>query len=783
MQWFIYLLLLVYSYYQWKNAEGPSSDPTTFEDLNRPTVSQSRAIPVVFGTRTVSGPNVQDSGNLRTKEIKMKVKGMFGSKSVGTGQFRHYLDELHAIAWGPGTLKEIWFGDFQAWTGSVSTSSQITINKLALFGDPDTDGGVAGTIDILVGTDTQTPSAYMETRLGHNQPGYPGVGLVAFRDFYFGNAPTFKPVSYVWQYLPNPFSHVDNFDINGAANPALCLYLLYTNDQYGLDLDAIFDVASFQTVAQTIKDEGAGYSRAWYSGEGSEIEDELLSHMNAVRYRHPTTGAVTLKLLRDDYTIGTLDELTATNISTPPMMTGNELTTLATELKITYLDRANADKNRTLTLPNLANRLQLGRRHSVERDYYGAPDATIARKLSARDGKQVFYPLESGQVVTDRTAWDWTPGKVFKLSYAPMGLVQAIMRVVKVRRGSLSSGAVVLDVIEDAFAYGSTVFDAPLSGGINSLTTDPVDATNYLAFELPVFLIEDETPQKLGLLVEKPSGDSTDFMLRYEVDNGGFKDDRTGSFADAFLVDAAVSETATTIVVQGELSLEPVSASEIAINGSNMLVLETAGGMEFIAAESVSYSSGTDKTTLSNVHRGLLDTHPKAVASLDTLWALDSFVFSDSFADTDVVDFKVLTHTGRGELAEGSATERSHTIAKRYEKPLPPADVDLNASYFPAVVTGPVTANWSHRDASATTSIIDWDDATNYGPEAGTTYTVTWYNHDTSGLLQQTTGITGTSDTWTDTGQSYNLRCEIKSVKGGVDSHETLVHVTSFSQA
>ncbi|MDC0003812.1 phage tail protein, partial [Porticoccaceae bacterium] len=519
MVWFVYAFtgaFLLFAYLT--RVPASNADPTTEEDLNRPTVSQSLSIPVVFGTRGVSAPNVLDSGNLSTVEIKVKQKGLFKSKMVGTGAFKHYLDELHAIAWGPGTLKEIWSGDFLAWSGSVSTDSTISISEENLYGDGKTDGGIRGYVEVKVGSALQAPPAFIENRLGRLQPGMPGVAQAVFkgtstdgtgiigsraRGFYFGNAPTFKPIKYVWQFLPNPFSHGTNFDIAGDANPALCLYAMYTNDQWGLNLDAPIDEASFQVAAQTLFDEGLGYSRTWLKGDGKDVEDEILRHANGVRYRHPTTGAITIKLIRDDYVAASLLVLDETNIIGYPEMRRNELSTLATELKVTYLDRAENDKKRTLTLPNLANRLQLGRRNSVTRDFYGASTADLARKISAREGRQVYYPLLASKLVTDRITWDWAPGYVFKMSHSEMGLSESIMRVVKVQRGNLLDGKVALEVVEDVFSYGSTVFDPPISTGTTPLTSEPADVTSFYFMELPVFLIADEQAHQLALFAQQ----------------------------------------------------------------------------------------------------------------------------------------------------------------------------------------------------------------------------------------------------------------------------------------
>ena len=800
MIWFIYaftgaFFLLAYL----TRVPASSADPTNEEDLNRPTVSQSLSIPVVFGTRGVSAPNVLDSGNLSTVEIKVKQKTLFGSKKVSTGAFKHFLDELHAIAWGPGTLKEIWSGDFLAWSGSVSTASTILISGAKLYGDGKTDGGIEGYVDILVGEDAQTPPVYIENRLGRLQPGMPGVaqavfrglenaasgllGLVAgARGFYFGNTPTLKPIKYVWQFLPNPFSHGTNFDINGDANPVLCLYEMYINDQWGLNLNAPIDTTSFQAAAQTLFDEGLGYSRTWYKGEGKDVEDEILRHCNAVRYRHPTTGAITIKLIRDDYVVGNLETLDETNIIDYPKMRRNRLSTLATEIKVTYLDRAENDKKRSLTLPSLANRLQLGRRNAVMRDFYGASTADVCRKLSAREGRQVFYPLRATKLVSDRIAWDWTPGHVFKLSHSEMGLAVLVARVVKIQRGNLLDGKVALEVVEDVFSYGATVFDPPVSSGTTPLTSEPADVTSFYFMELPVFLISDEPVHQLALFAEQPSGDSTDFGVEYEINNGGFKSDGDGSFTTVYAIDAAATETDTTLVVVGDLELDSASAGEIATNGTNILIVTTAAGQEIIAVESAVYDSGTGKTTLSGVHRGLIDTHPKPIAAADKVWLYEPFIFSDAFNSGNSVDVKMLTRTGRGELDAGSATERNHVISQRVNKPLRPANVRLNSNYFPAAVVGPLTVSWADRDETATTSVLDWTDPTNQGPAGGTTYKVEFYNDDTSALLQSNTGIGGNSDSWTDPGQSYNIRVEVTAQNGGLDSEETFVFVTAFSE-
>lgn len=50
----------------------PPPKPASLSDFDVPTAEQGRPIPVVFGTVTITGPNVIWYGNLKTKAIKKK---------------------------------------------------------------------------------------------------------------------------------------------------------------------------------------------------------------------------------------------------------------------------------------------------------------------------------------------------------------------------------------------------------------------------------------------------------------------------------------------------------------------------------------------------------------------------------------------------------------------------------------------------------------------------------------------------------------------------------------
>ncbi len=50
----------------------PQPKPASLSDFDVPTAEEGRPIPVVFGTVTITGPNVIWYGNLRTEAIRKK---------------------------------------------------------------------------------------------------------------------------------------------------------------------------------------------------------------------------------------------------------------------------------------------------------------------------------------------------------------------------------------------------------------------------------------------------------------------------------------------------------------------------------------------------------------------------------------------------------------------------------------------------------------------------------------------------------------------------------------
>lgn len=118
--------------------------------------------------------------------------GKGGSQTIG---YKHYVGMHIVPCHGPiDAITRLTIGEDRrvAWEG-LATGGQIVVNKPKLFGGDKREGGVSGTIDVLMGGRTQVKNDYLLAKIGPNIPAYRGVVSLVFRHFYQGNNPYLKP--------------------------------------------------------------------------------------------------------------------------------------------------------------------------------------------------------------------------------------------------------------------------------------------------------------------------------------------------------------------------------------------------------------------------------------------------------------------------------------------------------------------------------------------------------------------------------------------------------------
>ncbi len=103
--------------------------------------------------------------------------------------YRYYFDIHMGVGRGPhDELIEVRIGDKAAWRGSVTTNTQVTIDAGNLFGGDKQEGGVAGTLDVLMGGPTQIAPSSMTSVFGA-QPGFRRMMTLFFSGQISANNP------------------------------------------------------------------------------------------------------------------------------------------------------------------------------------------------------------------------------------------------------------------------------------------------------------------------------------------------------------------------------------------------------------------------------------------------------------------------------------------------------------------------------------------------------------------------------------------------------------------
>jgi hypothetical protein len=249
----------------------------------------------------------------------------------------------------------------------------------------------------------------------------------------------------------------------GSMNPAHMIREALTDTLWGMgysDLD--MDDVSFTAAASTLYDEGLGLSFEW--AQQSPIEDlinEIKRHISAVVYIAPDTGLYTLKLIREDFTVGdlpVLDESHIVEISEASRKQPGELINCVT---VTYTASLRGDTGSTEPIfdDNLVE-IQ-GGIVSAQVDYPGITTPVNAAKLALRDLRILSAPLLTCRIVADRFAADFYPSKPFVLNWPSLGFDNVVMRVDEMDSGNGIDNKVTLTCIEDVFAFPSQALVMP----------------------------------------------------------------------------------------------------------------------------------------------------------------------------------------------------------------------------------------------------------------------------------------------------------------------------------
>lgn len=731
MQWILAGLVLIGLFVMARmipKTEGAKA--SGIEDFTFPSAAE-RPIQVVFGTRKISGPNVLWYGDLKTQEITEKVKTLFRTTKTVVGH-DYFMGMQLGICHGPDVLlKKVIIGDdvvFETETPGFISHFVEEITKA----DRSRAGGRLKFYD---GSQHQTVDPYLSAKAGDGISRFKGLCYAVFENFWIGNSASPEQISFEvsrFPKAPRPKLYTNGFAgqiyerIGLDTNPAYAVYELLTDRRYGAGIPKnLVDAESFLAAGEKLFAENFGISLVIDTAtSASQIITEIMKVIQGNLIDDPKTGKIRLKLTRNDYAGTAIPELNPSNLKAVSNYTSGSLDTGVNEIRVKYLSREHGYEERTAIAQNNGLRIHKG---DVESQTISMPQVTsaqIAASIAQRELVAISSPMKSCVVECTRAFSEVNVGDVVSLTWPFLGIEKQIMRVTAINLGSLDSGGITMNLVQDV--YG--VFSAVYSDGSERAWVKPVVAPenveNYEVIDAPAIFADGRT-NSLLVMAEAPAGAmSYKILIKSEGDSSyidGGEQHFTRTFAAGESLSAGIY-TNLQIRIDGNTAGFDLYSESEGKQGMGLFLISSAAGREWIYAKGVSIQ---DENTafLHNVHRGIFNTQPLNHPIGAKVWAAGELANTANlgFLPSAGVSVKMLTKTMTNRLKEDDATRIDYEYQGSNEKPWRPGRLRVNGLSDGQTIAGEATLTWRTRDGSSAKIVHQEED---YSQLTSATYVV-----------------------------------------------------------
>ncbi len=681
-----------------------------------------------------------------------------GKKSYVVGYY-YYMGVQISCCHGPvDAVTEIIFGERSGWSGSVTASQDIYVNNPELFGGKKREGGVQGYVSVMMGEATQGRNGYLASYQGGNCPAYRGLLSLVFKSFMWSAMnPYFKSpwvrvrrILADWKngtvWYPEK-AQITAADSVADMNPAHIIYQCLTDDRgLGHPVSDLHD-ASFRAAADTLHTEGFGLSISY--DQTSPIENfiqSILDHINGVLRMNPRTGLFELSLIRADYDVEDLLELTPANVLEMKSFQRLAYGELANEIVVNYRDRQGDSK--PIAAQDLASIQVQGAVISATRDFPGIRTSDLAGRVAQREVVATSAALARLTMTVNRDMWDKLEGDVVAVTWPDLDFTKAPFRIIDINKGTLKAGAIEVELVEDVFGLDYAAYNESPDTDWEDTATAPAACDFQRAVEAPYYEVATSMARAdfevlipdwaFGVVLASPGAGAVpfSFILKASSDGVDYKKVDTGHFSPNGTLTVDIGRTETELVLANDENFALIDFDED----------ENIYG--YLGDECVAIEAWDIPTSTVTVRRGVLDTVPMSHAAGERLWVAIGIVGLDGTERTDgeTVYYKAMPQTSLGAIDEAFAVPMTLTMQNRGARPYPPGQFKINGDYWPSAVFGTaISASWSHRDRlQQTAGLIDHSFG-DIGPEPGSTYTVRI--HDGATLKGTYSAIAGT--VWT----------------------------------
>lgn len=559
-------------------------------------------------------------------------------------------------------------------------------------------------------------------------------------------------------------------------NPAVIIYDILVNETYGTSTQPErIDEQSFIDAANVLYDENFGLSMYYAQGNnGEEFISQILKHISAVKTEDATTGLIKLKLIRDDYDVETIPELTVQTLDKFDRTASEDL---FSEVKIEYVNKSNTFNKSLAIFQNTGLTIEKATANqSTTMQFHFCTTEELASKIAYREAIPVTSSLLQVEL-TCQALPDLENGDVVKFSWSPLGIENMVLRIQAVDKGTFGDNKMKITAIQDTFGVQFTTYSEP---GRNK--AKPIDfsakpmALNVI--ETPYFM-SNNTSKILGF-GDKP----TNSTLRYELLINDTNAGSSKAFTPIGTLDGSISFDDTTVNILSDKFDLLMDYNQTQLeNGYNLALITDGVNQEFINFEYTSEVAG-DKI-LNNVKRGCLDTKPKEWTNGSNIYFISygNAISTIELSTNQVLAIQALTVTDREKLSKADAPIVNYTTdaEKRFERPIIAAEMRANGNIIYDQGTIPaddeLTLDWEYRNIANQNIVKSYLDGAELGND-GTTYHIIIKDQFDVVILDTTT--TDKTYTFTETPGAFEpeLRVTVISEKNGntsFDSHQFTV--------
>ncbi|UQY32663.1 phage tail protein [Pseudomonas fulva] len=716
-----------------------------------------------------------------------------GNKPQTIG-YRYFMGIHMGLCRGPiNELREIRVGDRTAWRGSAVGQARWQITASSLFGGDEGEGGIYGTIDMMLGTETQPVNPRLKRMLGSALvPAFRGITTL----FFDGLISSMNPYPKSWKVRARRVTSGWDDDIVwypeksviwqgdntiSSMNPAHIIYEAFTNRDWGRGrATARIHEASFRAAADQLFNEGFGLCICWRRQDGlGTLVKSVIDHIGAVLIDDLVTGQVSLRLIRDNYVVADLpmfdEDSGLLGIDDDDAADGSMATN---EIVVKFRNMMDSGKDDQVRVQNNAGIQSVGAVLSETVDYPHIPTSGLAGRLAQRDLAAKSAAVRRFKVRLDRRGAGILPGSVFRVRSRKRGYEQLVLRAGQCDYGTLQAGTVTISCVVDAYGLPETAYVAPQPPTIKPPTNEPLPATVRRVFEIPYRdLVRYLDPAQLtlvteiscgvGVIARRPSAAALGYTLLTRVSNAGFGGVDAGDWCPTAQVVTPLDYLTTSTRLTYGTDISTVQAGDVGMIDDEIVRV-------------VSLDIDTGDLVLA---RGCSDTVPAKHLIGARIWfyGSDTAVDPADYAPGVTIQAKVQTRTSTGLLDIEQTPTDSYLTVGRQARPFPPGRFMIGGASYPVSTVGSVVSTWTHRDRLAQADQLVDTSVGNIGPETGTTYSARMLRADTGAVLASQAGINGLTATLS---SSYEgeVVVELWSVRSGLESFQRHRHQLTLLQ-